>query len=598
MKEVNNNTRLVEDLVSDFCDKNEILDIPSGWERFVITTRFKSMNQDEISDSITDGGNDGGIDSIIIKYNGAYIPTESEFEQCFNESIAAILEITFIQAKYTTSFTESPLHTFHTNLTDILDWDLDDRKINQLYNIEVVNKIKLINFVWKKISKTKKQKISFNYFFVTKANTNKVSSRILDLTKKIKLKFKELVNSSNASVELLSANEIYSMYKQREDSTIQIKFLEAINPEYTNNIGVAGLGYIGIVRISDLYTQLLVSDNELNEEIFDYNVRDYLGENDVNKDIQATLIDNDSGEFWWFNNGITILANEATLNAKTLTMFNPQVVNGLQTSNVIYKYFSSNEEKINDERSILVRVIIPKIEKNKTKNEELENKIIYSTNNQSKVTLSDLSSTGEIQRKIEDYFRQKGYYYERRKNFYKNQNFPALKIFTLQKTAVCVHSILNRDPAYSRQFPTTLASIKKKYNLIFKENRDFSAYLSSCLIVQLVEKNKLKFGTFKFNNQDNKYTTFVLHLSRILVSLILKKVNYNDSEIININLSEIKLDDYITSIKQILDKSLNVLALAKPNTTLVNWAKSTDLNNSIDKQIEDFINSETCMPLL
>ena len=60
---------------------------------------------------------------------------------------------------------------------------------------------------------------------------------------------------------------------------------------------------------------------ELRRQIFEANVRDYQGAVEVNKAIMESLHENDSkDEFWWLNNGITIVATEAPLTGKMLTI--------------------------------------------------------------------------------------------------------------------------------------------------------------------------------------------------------------------------------------------------------------------------------------
>jgi hypothetical protein len=66
--------------------------------------------------------------------------------------------------------------------------------------------------------------------------------------------------------------------------------------------------------------------------LFEANVRDFLGEVLVNRDIMGTLSNVASREeedFWWLNNGITLLASNATIAGKELSLENVQIVNGL-----------------------------------------------------------------------------------------------------------------------------------------------------------------------------------------------------------------------------------------------------------------------------
>ena len=90
------------------------------------------------------------------------------------------------------------------------------------------------------------------------------------------------------------------------------------------------------------------------------------------------------------NNGVTILADSIShVNNRELLLINPEIVNGLQTSTEIYKYFTANQELINsDDRTLLIRFIVPE-------NEESRDNIIYSTNNQTSISKSSslLTST-------------------------------------------------------------------------------------------------------------------------------------------------------------------------------------------------------------
>lgn len=66
------------------------------------------------------------------------------------------------------------------------------------------------------------------------------------------------------------------------------------------------------------YNKFIRDDHgNMRRYLFDSNVRDFLGENRVNQEIMASLEEADSPEFWWLNNGITILATSAIPLGKT-----------------------------------------------------------------------------------------------------------------------------------------------------------------------------------------------------------------------------------------------------------------------------------------
>ncbi|WP_199783730.1 AIPR family protein, partial [Cronobacter dublinensis] len=131
---------------------------------------------------------------------------------------------------------------------------------------------------------------------------------------------------------------------------------------------------------------------------------DHNGDVIVNVAIQETL-NTGKEDFWFLNNGVTIITSKAVLSGKTLTIENPQVVNGLQTSHEIYNYFSSLEEVSEESRNVLVRVICES-------NAESRDKIIRATNSQTSIPPASLRSADVIHRDIEDFFKANGYFYD------------------------------------------------------------------------------------------------------------------------------------------------------------------------------------------
>ncbi|MFJ3191702.1 AIPR family protein [Streptomyces griseoviridis] len=52
-------------------------------------------------------------------------------------------------------------------------------------------------------------------------------------------------------------------------------------------------------------------DGTLRRHIFDWNVRDYAGGVEVNREIKESLLDRSAPQFWWLNNGVTITCSRA-----------------------------------------------------------------------------------------------------------------------------------------------------------------------------------------------------------------------------------------------------------------------------------------------
>jgi hypothetical protein len=94
--------------------------------------------------------------------------------------------------------------------------------------------------------------------------------------------------------------------------------------------------YVALCKLTD-YVKFIADDTGgLITRIFEANVRAYQGEVEVNREIADSLEHPTAGlDFWWLYNGVTIVADQAGFMNNRLTIENPLVVNGLQTSNEI-----------------------------------------------------------------------------------------------------------------------------------------------------------------------------------------------------------------------------------------------------------------------
>ena len=159
------------------------------------------------------------------------------------------------------------------------------------------------------------------------------------------------------------------------------------------------------------------------------------------------------------NNGITIVASRASQSAKTLTIEDPQIVNGLQTSTEIHKYFSQYKTE-GDQRNVLVRVIVPS-------HADSRDRIIKATNSQTAVPPASLRATGKIHRDIEEYLYPRGLYYDRRKNFYKNEGKPRDRIIGIPQLAQATMAIVLARPDNARARPSSLLKRDDDYEQVY-----------------------------------------------------------------------------------------------------------------------------------
>jgi hypothetical protein len=105
-----------------------------------------------------------------------------------------------------------------------------------------------------------------------------------------------------------------------------------------------------LVKLPDFRDFLEDEDGTLAERIFESNVRGFVLDSGVNDDIANSLRNpTDEPNFWLINNGVTIIAAKTGPAHLMLTVEDPQIVNGLQTSRVIFDTISKD---IKDDRTV------------------------------------------------------------------------------------------------------------------------------------------------------------------------------------------------------------------------------------------------------
>ena len=77
--------------------------------------------------------------------------------------------------------------------------------------------------------------------------------------------------------------------------------------------------------------------------LFARNVRGFLGDTQINRNMKVTL-EEEPEFFWYYNNGVTIVCDSAEQvsrsGSKVLRLVNPQVINGQQTTRTLHEYAS------------------------------------------------------------------------------------------------------------------------------------------------------------------------------------------------------------------------------------------------------------------
>ena len=566
---MSNNKIILEGCIKTFKETNE-LDFTDSevFEIFSLTQIHKDRNTtyENILSSIVDGGNDGGIDSLMVFIDEEFVENIDDLEN-FNFSNKTNSRFIITQCKKENSFKEGPIDKLITTIPILLDLEKTEIALLSRFNSDLVEQTLLLIEVWKRTA-ISGGSICLDYIYVANASEiivndvfNQKVDQLLDLSS-------SCLSTSDIRFFAYSSKELLELYQKQKSNRLSIEFKDR---PLTTEFDDFGIGYIGTVKLAN-YKQFLKAENgDIRDDLFESNIRHFQGLVDVNKKIKNTIENKSEEDFWWLNNGITIIAEEPKEVGKKLSIENIQIVNGLQTS---YSIFNNHNEDLNDNRSVLVKVIINNIK-------ETTDNIIASTNSQNPVSPTLLRATEPIQRNLELFFLNEGYYYDRRKNYYKNQGKPSTKIFSIQLTAQAIEAIVFDDPHTARSRPTSLLKAENTYSKIFDPNKNFRGYLNSCLINQKAHNFWLKHDD---QLTKTKTSNFKLHLSCVIVKELSNKRNVNFEEISNINLESITIELFNKSI-ELLSSSIDQYLNLNENSNLINIAKSKDFTDYLFAQL-------------
>ena len=335
----------------------------------------------------------------------------------------------------------------------------------------------------------------------------------------------QLFSSAKTDFQFLGAGALLELARRAPRATYSLKLAE-------NPISSSGaVAFVCIVRLREFFAFITDEKGDMLRSVFESNVRDYQGKTQVNDEIQTTLRDNADDEFWWLNNGVTVIASKATLSGKTLTVEDPQIVNGLQTSTEIFTHFKDHNTD-NEKRNLLVRVIVPPAT-------ETRDRIIKATNSQTQIPVASLRATERIHRDIEEYLRPHGLYYDRRKNFYKNEGKPIDKIVSIPHLAQAVMSIALQRPNDARARPSSLLKRDADYETVFNRSYPISMYLVCAILMKLIDK-QVRDEKHSIDRKDQANVRF--YAAMHLAFLATGKANPTPDDVASIPMSSITED--------------------------------------------------------
>jgi hypothetical protein len=496
-----------------------------AFEHFIHYLVFHRFNSEVFDDvdyleqiNIDDGKN-FGIDGIGFLINNTLVFNDDHivsFKASAQKFPSLSADFVFTQAKTSPKFDSGDILKFTTAVKAFLsESELPNAKTDIVNLRELKGKI-LDYDTLNCINKSESPKCHLYYVTTGKKAEDDLITSIIEREKKeieeANPIFKEV------SISLIGREELIRFYQEYLNQVEgRVEFKERIDLGEIVGVGKAFLGYIKATEFLKLIT-----DEQLNfrRNIFYENVRDFKGEdNKVNKDISNSIKNVDlKDKFALLNNGVTIVAKLVDTNYQggEIKIVNYQIVNGCQTSNIIYL----NRDLINEKILLPLKLI-------ECINNDITSEITKGTNNQNQVPEESFIALENFPKTLQSFFENiskespQKIYYERRSREYDfiQPRINQTRIFHLHKVIRAVIAMFVEQPHSCHRYPgelykQTKSAILGKNKTLFTEDQSPYPYYTACYAWYTLEH------LFDMGEIYKKYKPFKFHILLCMKLLI------------------------------------------------------------------------------
>lgn len=442
--------------------------------------RNRSLGREKYAKGRLGGGGDGGIDSIHIFVDDFWVDEKNVPDILSRDSISQI-DLYLIQAKNSKKWEADVVHRLTAPARDLLDTKRPLPKGNQTYNRKLLRSFRTFRDVIEAFT-TQNPTINVRFFYCSRGgdlhpDLRHHSDELCDYAGK-------LGNGYKCHFTFLGASCLEELSRQPVPS----EYCLVLEGEPVKTWDQKS--YIVLANLKKYAQFLSDADGNLDSALFEANVRDWEGKNKVNLQIRKSLDTTPVDEFWWLNNGVTILAAEAEYDGKFLRLRNPEIVNGLQTSRTIHEFFSESQAEQPEKRRLLLRIIVLSDEHDR----ESRREVIRATNSHTAVRDAEIRSLDSIHYQIERVLNAQDppVHYERRKKYYRNlrPRVSANRIISVSRlTQTVIAALLCRpDDAMARPGDYLKPDNQDKYELVFSTEYDYRMYYYCATLYRKVDK--------------------------------------------------------------------------------------------------------------
>jgi hypothetical protein len=454
--------------------------------------RIGDASEVEAADSIVDGGDDNGIDAI-------YYSTSTK-------------RMTIVQSKWSKKGTGEPesgdIRKFKDGVVDLFNLEFD-RFNDKVRSKQTTIEKALTDFDTK-----------FDVVIIHTGNQSlsKHSQRVMD----------DLLNEMNETGD--ENKEDILVCHQLNQGVIHSSLASGVEGEPIDlEVGLSQWGkvdepqsaYYGMIAGEEIASWW----QENGKRLFAKNIRQMLGTTEVNEEIRETL-EKDPESFWYFNNGITVVADSIRKsavggNSRDLGAFkvvNMSVVNGAQTVSTIGRYKQEDGKNL-DKVKLPIRIISLE-----GAGEDFGGEVTKTNNRQNRIENRDFVSQDEEQIRIRKELSIEDVDY----NIVRSDTFkPTSKSFDLSEATIalaCASGETSLAVQAKREIGKFYESLSKApYRTIFNPQISGVYVLNSVRTLREIER-VLASEISELDKKSGKYYGLLVHGNRMIALLVMKEL--------------------------------------------------------------------------
>jgi len=461
--------RITHNLLQEFAQSHGLQHLPESeqFEHFANNAALSTEYQEsfDVDDIYVGGEGNPGIDGLAIIVNGSLVEDAEEIDDLLETNKHLEVSFVFVQAKTSSNFEGADIGSFIEAARDFF------RETPRLVRgAALAHRAKIADHIFRRTSKLRANPTCALFYVTTGSWTD--DRNLVARIEQGKQDLEQTELFSRVTITPCGAKELQTLYRQsKETLAIEIDFPNKVTLPEIPGVKQA---FIGVLSVATLFKLIIDDAGILRRSVFEDNIRDFQGSTEVNAAITKTLnTAAQSKSFVVLNNGITVVCRELQQTGNKCTLVGYQIVNGCQTSNVLYS--CRNEF---DPEGVLVPIKLIG-----TENEEIVSAVISATNSQNAVKPEELEAMTEFQKRLEAYYRTfsgaGALYYERRSKQWVSAPIEQTRVTTIPTQIKAIASMFLNVPHRVSGYYGTVR--RRLGETIFRPDHKLTPYYASAL---------------------------------------------------------------------------------------------------------------------